>query len=428
MINKRKVSVIGLGYVGLTTATAFGHLEKVIAFDKNEVRIEELKQGKDRNDEVSDQELKSALTYYTSNPDDLKMADFHIISVPTPLDPTNHPDLSMLLEATEIIANQLKKGDIIVYESTVYPGATNEECIPLLEKISGLICGIDFSVAYSPERINPADKEHTFYNVIKIVSATDKDTLAIVSEMYKSVVKAGVFAVSSIGVAEAVKVVENIIRDVNIAYMNEIAVILHTLGIETAEVIAGMKTKWNFIPFKPGLVGGHCIGVNAYYLMHKVNLEGIHADLIMEARRVNENIVKFIAEQTIKNLTRIGIIVNHARIAILGLTYKENCPDLRDSKVIDIIKELKAYNLDVVVHDPIANPAAVKKEYDIDLITWDELADMDVIILTVAHQFYIDLDITELQGKLKHPALVMDIKELLDPKDFLGTDITLWRL
>ncbi len=428
MSTKRKVSVIGLGYVGLTTAVAFGQLGKVIAFDLNPVRIKELNDGHDSNEEVSDQDIKSASVYYTGDSECLKEADFHIISVPTPLDHTNHPDLSSLLGATQTLAKCLKKGDIVVYESTVYPGETEEKCIPLLQKISKLEYKKDFTVVYSPERINPGDKDHTFFNIIKIISASDEKTLTIASEVYKEVISAGVFPVSSIRVAEAIKIIENIQRDINISYMNEIAILLHKLGIDTAEVIEGMKTKWNYLAFKPGLVGGHCISVNSYYLLHKADQVGYRAELIMAAREINEDIVKFIAEQTIKQLIRAGVMVNTARIAILGITYKENCSDLRDTRVIDIIKELAAYGVKTLVHDPIADPPAVKEEYGIDLIPWDELNKLDAIIITVAHKFYIKLDKNELKNKLNRPSVIMDIKEIINKKDFADSGIIIWKL
>lgn len=428
VIKKRKISVLGLGYVGLTTASAFGQLGEVVAFDTDKLRIAELKKGYDRNEEVPIQDLKAASIHYTTNPNDLKEADFHIISVPTPLDETKQPNLSMLIKATETIGKQLKKGDIVVFESTVYPGATEEKCIPILEKMSGLHYKKDFFAAYSPERINPADRQHNFYNVIKIISATDDKTLNIVAETYKSIISAGVYPVSSIRVAEAIKVIENIQRDINISFMNEAAIILHALDIDTSEVIAGMQTKWNFIPFKPGLVGGHCIGVNSYYLMHKASEVGSPADIIASARRINEFIIKYITEQTTKQMLKLGIRINQARIAILGLTYKENCPDVRDTRVIDIIRELETHHGKIIVHDPIANPVVAREEYNINLTSWDEMNHIDVMIITVAHQQYIDLDKSILKNKLNRPGLIIDIKDILKPEDFNDTGITLWRL
>lgn len=428
MTHNRNISVLGLGYVGLTTAVAFSQHTKTIAFDTNLQRIIELQAGIDKNQEVSDVAIKKGNLLFTSNPDDLKKADFHIIAVPTPLDHNRHPDFSILFEATRTLAKQLKKGDIVVYESTVYPGATEELCIPLLEEVSHLICGKDFTVGYSPERINPADKEHVFQNIVKIVSGTDKNTLNILAEVYKTVVKAGVFPVSNIRVAEAAKVVENTQRDINIALMNDIAMMLHLMEIDTSEVISAMKTKWNFIPFQPGLVGGHCIGVNSYYLMHKAAEVGYYSKLIMEGRLINESISKFIAEQTIKKLIHLGTPIKRARIAILGLTYKENCADLRDTRVVDIIRELIAYDVEVLVHDPLVDAKTAKNEYGIDLTSWENLTDLDAIVLAVAHREYVNMDRNEIKEKLGRRGLLLDVKEIFDASDFADTGITLWRL
>lgn len=429
MTQKRKISVIGLGYVGLLAATAFGKLGKVIAFDINPTRINNLKLGHDTNDEVSEQVLKNKNIYFTNHLEDVKEADFHIISVPTPLDHRKYPDLSLLLNATKMVGTLLKKGDFVVYESSVYPGATEERCIPLLEQTSNMRCGIDFFVGFSPERINPADKIHTFENIPKIVAGINEYALDIVAEVYSSVVNAGIHRVSQIRTAEAIKVVENIQRDINIAYMNEIAIILHKLKIDTSEVIAGMKTKWNFIPFQPGLVGGHCIGVNSYYLIYKAEEAEYHSPLLLASRHINENISRFIATQAIKELIHLDIPnISKARIAILGLTYKENCSDLRDTKVIDIINELKSYGATVMVHDPIANPEAAKKEFNIDLCSWSDLTDLDAIMITVSHKYYVELNTNEYKEKLKRRSLIMDIKEILDRKDFADTEIVFWKL
>lgn len=427
-MHKRNIAVIGLGYVGLTTAVAFSQIGKVIAYDKNKLRINELKNGVDKNNEISSNFLNSENMNFTANPDELKKADFYIISVQTPTDKTNRPDFSILFDVTKMIANFLKKGDIVVFESSVYPGTTEEECIPLLEKGSGLVCNKDFSVGYSPERINPADKEHDFYHVIKIVSASNKTALNIISGMFKQVVKPGVYPVSKISIAEAAKIIENTQRDVNIALMNDIAIILHKLNIDTNEVINAMKTKWNCINFKPGLVGGHCIGINSYYLMYKAAEAGYYSELIASGRRVNEFISKFIVEEAIKLLTEIGTPIKHARVGILGLTYKENCKDVRDTRVIDIINELRSYQMEVIVHDPIADKESAKKEYGLELITWEELVDLDAIILTIRHKQYVDLDKNKLKRMVNNRGLIMDINAILDPKDFLNTGIILWRL
>lgn len=418
----------GLGYVGLTIATAFGQTQKVIGFDINPARIASLKKGHDSNGEVSDQTLKTADIDYTTNPDDLKRADFHIITVLTPVNSSRQPDFTILLEVTETIGKQLKKGDIVVYESTVYPGATQTKCIPLLEKTSNLICGKDFSVGYSPERINPSDKEHTFTNIIKIISATDEDTLNIIDEVYSSVVKAGVYRVSSIRVAEASKVIENTQRDLNISLINEIALILQSIGMDSPEVLAAARTKWNFLPFQPGLVGGHCIGVNSYYLTHVAKEAGYHPDVIQAGRRVNDYMVKFIAEQTVKKLIKKGIPVKRARVAILGVTYKENCPDMHDSRVLDLIKELELYDIEVIAHDPLADPNIAKNKFGIELHPWENFIDIDAIILAVAHKQYLEIDPKHLQTILRRHGVIMDVKSILNPKDFEETGITLWQL
>lgn len=428
MTHNRKISVVGLGYVGLTTAVAFSQIGKVVAYDKSSSRISELKLGHDKNMEVSDEELKAGDIKFTTDPKELNQADFHIITVPTPLDKNRQPDLSMLLDATRVIAKQMNPGDIVVYESTVYPGATEEQCIPVLEHGSKLIYKKDFTVGFSPERINPADKEHCFQNIVKIVSGTNKNTVDIISEVYKTVVKAGVYPVSSMRVAEAAKVLENTQRDINIALMNDIAILFHRLGLDTSEVLSAIKTKWNYIPFKPGLVGGHCIGVNSYYLMHKAEEVGYHSDIIMAGRKINESMAKFIAEETIKCLIHLGISIKRARVAILGLTYKENCSDLRDTRVIDVINELKAYSMEILVHDPIADSESVKNIYDIELQSWESITDIDAILLCVAHKQYIETSREEIKDKLNRRGLIMDIKEIFNDAEFADTGILLWRL
>lgn len=424
----RKISVIGLGYVGLTIAAAFSRLTRLIAFDSNAIRIFELKNGHDKNQEVTDETLKAENFLFTEDPNDLKEADFHIVTVPTPLNTTKHPDFTLLFNASELLGKILKKGDIIVYESTVYPGVTEEKCIPLLEKYSKLRCGKDFSVGYSPERINPADKEHTLKDIVKIVAATDEKTREIIADVYKTVVN-DVFPVSSIKIAEASKIIENTQRDVNIALINEIAIMLHHLGLQTTEVIEAMQTKWNYLPFKPGLVGGRCIGVNSYYLMHKMEELGYYSDMIQAARRVNESIGKFIAEEAIKKLIHLDIPVKKARIAILGLTYKENCSDLRDTRVMDIIRELRSYgNCGLLIHDPIADSEVAKQNYGIKLQSWENLQDLDVMIFAVAHQTYLNLSKAEIKNKFNRRGLLMDIKNIFCHQDFSNTGILLWRL
>jgi UDP-N-acetyl-D-galactosamine dehydrogenase len=428
MGHQRKVSVIGLGYVGLTIASTFGQKEKVIGFDINPTRIAELKKSYDRNHEVSTKYLSNADIHYTTDPHDLKFADFHIISVLTPIDNNKRPDLTILLKATKTIAHELKFGDIVVYESTVYPGATEEKCIPLLESVSGLRCGIDFFVGYSPERINPSDRTHTFENIKKIISATDLNTLEIVGEVYASVIPAGVHPVSCIRVAEATKIIENTQRDLNISLINEIALILHHLGMETTEIIEAAKTKWNYVPFQPGLVGGHCIGVNSYYLTFKSEEAGYHPDVILAGRRVNNYIPKFIAEQTIKKLINLNVHINGAKIAVLGVTYKEDCPDLHDSRILDLINELKTYDVNILVHDPLANHDIAEKDLGIHLVQWNQLKNLDAVIIAVSHHDYKMTPSDKYKKILNANGLIMDIKGILNKEDFETTPITLWRL
>lgn len=429
-LKPRKISVIGLGYVGLPVAVAFSKIGPVIAFDINSKRIDELKQYYDINDEISEKELRHYADnlHFTTDPTALENADFHIIAVPSPINQAKHPDFSHLVSASGIVAKHLKKEDIVVYESTVYPGATEEKCVPILEKNSHLKSGVDFFVGYSPERINPGDKIRTFTDIRKIVSAQTEESLEIVAATYASVVKAGVHKVSSIMVAEAAKVIENTQRDINIALINELAIIFNKLGIDTEEVLDAAGTKWNFLPFKPGLVGGHCIGVDPYYLTHKAIECGIHPEVILAGRRINDNMGKYIAEQTIKEISRLGKKIKNARIGVLGLTFKENCSDIRNSRVIDIIEELKSYHVDILVHDPIARAHVVKKEYDIDLVTWENLNELDAIILAVAHDQFKAMDHVNLRQKLNDPKLLVDVKSVLAHKHLAKENVKIWRL
>lgn len=400
MSQDRRISVVGLGYVGLPVAVAFGKQNQVVAFDINQKRIDELNNHLDVTREIFSEELKTTNLLFTSNPADLKKADFHIVAVPTPIDEANQPDLRPILSASKTVGAQLKKGDIVVYESTVYPGATEEDCVPVLEKYSGLKCGEDFFVGYSPERINPGDKEHTFTKITKIVSGQTLEVLDIVAEVYSSVVTAGVYKASSIKVAEAAKVIENTQRDLNIALVNELAMIFNKLGIDTLSVLEAAGTKWNFLPFRPGLVGGHCIGVDPYYLTHRAIKAGYHPEVILAGRRTNDSMGKFIAEQTIKQIIKLGGNVCNAKIGILGLTFKENCPDIRNTKVIDIINELKEYTPNVLVHDPHADVEEAKKEYGIDLVSFDEMNNLTGLIIAVAHDEFEGLNPERLKQTL----------------------------
>ncbi|RIO03588.1 nucleotide sugar dehydrogenase [Mammaliicoccus sciuri] len=423
---KRKIAVVGLGYVGLPVAVAFGKQQQVIGFDINEQRINELIGGYDRTNEVLDEDLKKSDIKFTNQIEDLSKADFIIVAVPTPINKNNQPDLTPLIKASETVGKALTKDTIVVYESTVYPGATEEDCVPVLEKFSSLKNGEDFFVGYSPERINPGDKVHTFETITKVVSGQTPEVLDIVAEVYSMVVKAGVHKASSIKVAEAAKVIENTQRDVNIALMNEIAIIFDKVGIDTNEVLEASGTKWNFLKFKPGLVGGHCIGVDPYYLTHKAQELGHHPEVILAGRRINDNMSKHVASNIIKELLKKGIEVQGMTINLLGLTFKENCPDLRNTKVIDIVRELQDYGMIVNVNDVEADKETAKKLYDIDLKEKNELSKTNALIFAVPHNDYIE-NKNEYLDLLQENGVLIDIKGLINDSD-LKQSQTLWRL
>jgi len=427
-MNERTVSVIGLGYVGLPVAVAFGLKRRTIGFDINALRIQELKQGYDRTGEVTSEELIAAEILFTDGIDELKRADFHIIAVPTPVDDANQPDLTPMLKASETVGRALKKGDIVVYESTVYPGVTEEECVPILERVSGLTCGSDFTVGYSPERINPGDKEHTFTKIKKVVSGQDASTLEIVARVYESVVTAGVHRAASIKVAEAAKVIENTQRDLNIALMNELALIFDKLGIDTNDVLEAAGTKWNFLKFKPGLVGGHCIGVDPYYLTHKAEKIGYIPQVILAGRRINDGMPKFIAQRTIKEMIHAGHNVLGSTVTVLGLTFKEDCPDLRNSKVIDIIRELQEYGIEVQACDPLADTAEALKEYGVNLVAFADLKKAEAVVVAVAHEEYLQLSVAALRELMNGSPLLVDVKGIFDREEINRAGIRLWRL
>ncbi|WP_353419488.1 nucleotide sugar dehydrogenase [Staphylococcus delphini] len=422
----RKIAVVGLGYVGLPVAVAFGKKLQVIGFDINETRVKELKKGYDRTNEVNNEDLKKANIKFTNQSEELSKVDFIIVAVPTPINKNNQPDLTPLIKASETVGKSLTKGTIVVYESTVYPGATEEDCVPVLEKFSGLTNGEDFFVGYSPERINPGDKVHTFETIKKVVSGQTPEVLEVVSEVYGMVVKAGVHKASSIKVAEAAKVIENTQRDVNIALMNEIAIIFDKVGIDTSEVLEAAGTKWNFLNFKPGLVGGHCIGVDPYYLTHKAQELGHHPEVILAGRRINDNMSKYVASNIIKEILKKGIEVQGMTINLLGLTFKENCPDLRNTKVIDIVRELEEYGIKVDVNDVEADEETAKKLYDIDLKNKNDMTKSDVIIFAVPHSDYIE-NKQEYLKLLNENGIVIDIKGMIKNKD-LTKNQTIWRL
>lgn len=425
----RKVAVVGLGYVGLPIAIVFGKRGKVVGFDINKAKIAELQEGFDRTGEVSADDIKDSNVHYTSESTDLKAADFIIVAVPTPINEALQPDLKALRMVSELIGNNMSPGTIVVYESTVYPGVTEEVCLPILEKSSGLKAGIDFKVGYSPERINPGDKEHTIEKIVKVVSAQDAESLEIVANTYALVVKAGIHRASSIKVAEAAKVIENTQRDLNIALMNELALIFHRLGIDTKSVLEAAGTKWNFLKFFPGLVGGHCIGVDPYYLTAKAESVGYHPQVILAGRRINNEMGKFVAQQTMKLLSQLPRPVKDLKVAILGLTFKENVPDLRNSKVLDIIRELREFGVQVLVHDPIAEPEEAVAEYGIQLQQWKDLKSIDGLVIAVAHRAYAEMGLQELLKPLRsqRDGVVIDVKCLLDQAELPKT-LKYWRL
>ncbi|ALA59762.1 nucleotide sugar dehydrogenase [Nitrospira moscoviensis] len=425
----RSIAVVGLGYVGLPIAVAFGKQAPVIGFDINRTKIEELRKGLDRTGEVSKSDLNAAKVHYTWEPAELKRADFIIVAVPTPINEALQPDLTALQKSSELIGRNLSAGTIVVYESTVYPGATEEVCLPILEKTSGMKAGVDFKIGYSPERINPGDKEHTLEKIVKVVSAQDAESLEIVARTYASVVKAGIHRASSIKVAEAAKVIENTQRDLNIALMNELSLIFHRLGIDTKSVLEAAGTKWNFLKFSPGLVGGHCIGVDPYYLTTKAESVGYHPQVILAGRRINNGMGKFVAEHTMKLLSQLSRPVSELRVGVLGLTFKENVPDLRNSKVPDIIHELREYGVTVVVHDPMAEPEEAVAEYGIHLSDWKQFADLDGLILAVAHRHFLDMGMKELLRPLRSQknGVLIDVKSVLDPGEVPG-GLKYWRL
>ncbi|MBW8309682.1 MAG: nucleotide sugar dehydrogenase [Candidatus Paracaedibacteraceae bacterium] len=413
----RRISVIGLGYVGLPVAVAFGKKHTTIGFDINQTRLDELRQGHDRTREVEPEDLQASDIIFTSDVKDLAQADFHIVTVPTPVNHVNQPDFTPLEKASQTVGSALKKGDIVVYESTVYPGATEEICIPILEKVSGLTYGVDFTAGYSPERINPGDKEKTFTKITKVVSGSDQATLDIIADVYGSVVTAGIFKAATIKVAEAAKVIENTQRDINIALMNELALIFNRLDIDTVDVLEAAGTKWNFLPFRPGLVGGHCIGVDPYYLAHKAQEVGYNPQMILAGRHLNNGMGQHVAREAIKALIQTGKNPKDSVISILGLTFKENCPDIRNTKVVDILAELDSYGVSYQICDPEADAAEAKHEYDIQLMGLEAIKPADLTILAVAHTSLME-HLTREPAKLLAPqSVVIDVKSCLDRKE-----------
>lgn len=427
-MTERKIAVIGLGYVGLPVAVSYGRAGyPCVGFDIDQTRIAELKKGYDRTEEVAEGDVLHDSLTYSCDLDDLQQSDFYIVTVPTPIDAARRPDMGAVLAASRTVAQVLKKGDIVVYESTVYPGATEEDCVPVLEQISGLKCGEDFSVGYSPERINPGDKEHRFETILKVVSGYDNATLDIVARTYEAVVTAGVHRAANIKTAEAAKVIENTQRDLNIAFVNELSQIFERVGIDTHDVLEAAGTKWNFLKFTPGLVGGHCIGVDPYYLTHKAEQLGHHPQVILAGRRVNDRMGHHIAMQVAKMLMKRGR-TDEPRVTILGLTFKENVPDLRNSKVVDILSELDDMGIETQITDPWADKAEAMEEYGVTLLDEADLKPADVVVFAVPHKKYVEQGWPLVQNLLKDKSgFIVDIKSVLNRQE-TPADITLWRL
>jgi len=428
MSSGRIIFVVGLGYVGLPVAVAFGKVCRTVGFDINSTRISELRDGYDRTGEVSSEDLHEADILLTDSIEELKRADFYIVAVPTPIDQANQPDLRLMRLASETVGSVLNVGEIVVYESTVYPGVTEEECLPILERVSGLKSGRDFGVGYSPERINPGDKEHTFTKIRKVVSGQNAETLEIIANVYCSVVTAGVHRASSIKVAEAAKVIENTQRDLNIALMNELALIFDLLGIDTGEVLAAAGSKWNFLKFSPGLVGGHCIGVDPYYLTHRAEKAGYIPQVILAGRRINDGMGKFIAQRTVKEIIQAGHPVLGSVVTVMGLTFKEDCPDLRNSKVINIIGELKDYGVDVQVCDPLADPREALHEYGVILVPQSEMRPAVAVVAAVAHAAYRGLTGADLAALMGERPVLVDVKGMYNRQQIKEAGIRIWSL
>lgn len=426
---KENISLIGLGYVGMPIAVAFAKKINVIGFDLNKEKIELYKSGIDPTNEVGNDVIKNTTVNFTSNEEDLKKARFHIVAVPTPVNDDHTPDLSPVKGASRILGRNLTKGSIVVFESTVYPGVTEEVCAPILEKESGLKCGVDFKIGYSPERINPGDKVHRLETITKIVSGMDEESLEEIAKTYELVVEAGVYKAESIKVAEAAKVIENSQRDINIAFMNELSIIFNKLGIDTQSVLKAAGTKWNFLNFYPGLVGGHCIGVDPYYLTYKAEMTGYHSQVILAGRRINDNMGKYVAENLVKSLIKAGKSVNGAKVVILGFTFKENCPDTRNSKVFDIVKELREYSIEPLVSDPVADSNEAEKLYGIKFTDISDIKNMDGVILAVAHEEFSKFTLKDMDSFYgRENKVLLDVKGVLSRKIYEEAGYCYWRL
>ena len=428
--HQESIALIGLGYVGMPIAIAFAKKAEVIGYDNNSSKIELYKSGIDPTNEVGNEAVKNTTVHFTSDPTLLRQAKFHIVAVPTPVNDDHTPNLTPVENASRILGQNLTPGSIVVYESTVYPGVTEEICVPILEAESGLKCGIDFKVGYSPERINPGDQIHRLENIVKIVSGMDDDTLDTVAKVYELVVEAGVHRAESIKVAEAAKVIENSQRDINIAFMNELSIIFNKMGIDTKAVLTAAGTKWNFLNFVPGLVGGHCIGVDPYYLTYRAEQLGYHSQVILAGRRINDNMGKYVAENLVKKLIAADIPVKNARVAILGFTFKENCPDTRNTKVIDIYHELQEYGITAIVADPAADASEAKQLYGIEFVDVNSIKNMDAVILAVAHDQFKDLTVSNFDSFFTgvNKKVLVDVKSILNKPNFENAGYVYWRL
>ena len=430
IVNKKeKISLVGLGYVGMPIAVAFSKKVDVIGFDLNKAKIDLYKSGIDPTKEVGDEAIKNCSVEFTADETKLREAKFHIVAVPTPVYDDHTPDLTPVEGASRIVGRNLVKGSIVVFESTVYPGVTEDVCVPILEQESGLTCGVDFKVGYSPERINPGDKVHRLETIKKIVSGMDEETLDIVAKVYELVVEAGVHRAANIKVAEAAKVIENSQRDINIAFMNELSIIFNKIGIDTKSVLEAAGTKWNFLQFYPGLVGGHCIGVDPYYLTYKAEMLGYHSQVILAGRRINDDMGKYVAENVIKNLIKAGKSVKDAKVAILGFTFKENCPDTRNSKVFDIVKELREYGIEPTIADPAADADEAERLYGVKFTDIAVVKDMDAVVLAVAHKEFTSFTVADLDAMFgAGQKVLLDIKGLLNRTEFEKAGYNYWRL
>ncbi|MBO4897379.1 MAG: nucleotide sugar dehydrogenase [Clostridia bacterium] len=428
--NEERLSLVGLGYVGMPIAVAFAKRGvNVIGFDLNAKKIELYKSGIDPTNEVGNDEIKNSTVEFTADETKLREAKFHIVAVPTPVNDDHTPDLTPVIGASEIVGRNLTKGSIVVFESTVYPGVTEDVCLPILERESGMKCGVDFKIGYSPERINPGDKVHRLENIKKIVSGMDEETLENVAKVYEIVVDAGVHRAPSIKVAEAAKVIENSQRDINIAFMNELSIIFNKMGIDTKSVLEAAGTKWNFLKFYPGLVGGHCIGVDPYYLTYKAEMIGYHSQVILAGRRINDDMGKYVAENCVKHLIAADKAVANARVAILGFTFKENCPDTRNTKIIDIVNELGEYGITPMVADPAADAAEAKRLYGIEFADMSEIKNMDAVVLAVAHESFSHLTMKDIDAFFGNgKKVLLDIKGILDRKEYEDNGYLYWRL